>query len=355
MSTLIAPCAGLSSRYGSGKPKYLYTSPEGTPIFFLSVKPLLELHQRIIFVILLKHEKEFNSSIIIKQCFKENGHREPEILIINEVLNGPAFTVAHAIKILKIEGSITIKDCDSICKAKGYPVGKNAVSFIDATKFNIERLNAKSSLELDEHNKIISIKEKIIFSKFICVGSYYFSEKEDFLTEFNKLKDLNSNKEIFISHVIDSLIYNAFPFVAHEIEEILDLGTLVDYYKYLNKNKTIFCDLDGTLFKNRGRYGLKTWKDEPYPLSDNIKCVNNLVSQGAQLIITTSRPELFREITEKQLQKHKINYSQLIMGLNHSTRVVINDYANSNPFPSAQAINIARNYSLEPFLKLNEY
>ena len=31
-----------------------------------------------------------------------------EILIINEVLNGPAFTVAHAIKILKIEGSITI-------------------------------------------------------------------------------------------------------------------------------------------------------------------------------------------------------------------------------------------------------
>ena len=55
MLTLIAPCAGLSSRYGKGKPKYLYTAPCGKPIFFLALETLLESHKRIIFVVLLIH------------------------------------------------------------------------------------------------------------------------------------------------------------------------------------------------------------------------------------------------------------------------------------------------------------
>jgi hypothetical protein len=32
----------------------------------------------------------------------------------------------------------------------------------------------------------------------------------------------------------------------------------------------------------------------------------------------------------------------LIMEVHHSKRVVINDYANSNPYPTAIAVNIAR-------------
>jgi hypothetical protein len=32
----------------------------------------------------------------------------------------------------------------------------------------------------------------------------------------------------------------------------------------------------------------------------------------------------------------------LIMGIHHSKRVLINDYANSNPYPTALAINIKR-------------
>ena len=87
MSTLIAPCAGLSSRYGGGKPKYLYTSPCGKPIFFLALEPLLRLHEKVVFIILKEHDSQYNSSVIIKQCFKEYGYKQPEILILKEVLN----------------------------------------------------------------------------------------------------------------------------------------------------------------------------------------------------------------------------------------------------------------------------
>ena len=157
MSTLIAPCAGLSSRYGAGKPKYLYTSPCGKPIFFLALEPLLNLHEKVIFIILKDHDNKYNASTIIKQCFQEYGYKEPEILILKEVLNGPAFTVNFAVEEAAIKGSISIKDCDSICEADNYPIGENAVSYIDASKNDIDRLSSKSSLEVDEHNKIIII------------------------------------------------------------------------------------------------------------------------------------------------------------------------------------------------------
>ena len=350
MSTLIAPCAGLSSRYGGGKPKYLYTSPCGKPIFFLALEPLLKLHEKVVFVILREHDNQYNSSLIIKQCFKEYGYKQPEILILKEVLNGPAFTVSYAIEKANIKGSISIKDCDSICIADNYPIGENSVSYIDASKNDIDRLSSKSSLEVDEHNKIISIKEKVIFSSYICVGIYFFKNINIFQKEFIKLKDLKSKKEIFISHIIESLLDASIPFFSHEVNELIDLGTIKDYYKYLSKFQTIFCDLDGTLFKNRGKYGAQTWLDTPYPLEDNINILKKLVEEGAQLIITTSRPEEFRNTTESQLAAFNIKYQKLVMGLNHSSRILINDYAESNPYPSAKAINIARNYSLLPFI-----
>ena len=78
--------------------------------------------------------------------------------------------------------------------------------------------------------------------------------------------------------------------------------------------------------------------------------MKKLVEEGAQLIITTSRPEEFRDTTESQLAAFDIKYQKLVMGLNHSSRILINDYAESNPYPSAKAINIARNYSLSPFI-----
>ena len=44
-----------------------------------------------------------------------------------------------------------------------------------------------------------------------------------------------------------------------------------------------------------------------------------------------------------ELQEKQIPYSKLIMGLPHTKRTIINDFAPSNPYPSCSAINISRN------------
>jgi hypothetical protein len=45
-----------------------------------------------------------------------------------------------------------------------------------------------------------------------------------------------------------------------------------------------------------------------------------------------------------------MGYDNIIMGLPHCQRIVINDFANSNPYPSCTAINLPRNLD-----KLKEY
>ena len=48
-------------------------------------------------------------------------------------------------------------------------------------------------------------------------------------------------------------------------------------------------------------------------------------------------------MTEEELKNKGIAYDELVMGLPHSQRILINDFAKSNPYPSAAAINMPRN------------
>ena len=47
-----------------------------------------------------------------------------------------------------------------------------------------------------------------------------------------------------------------------------------------------------------------------------------------------------------EIQSKGIPYDELIMGLPHCQRVLINDFAKSNPYPSATAINMPRNQDI---------
>jgi hypothetical protein len=71
--------------------------------------------------------------------------------------------------------------------------------------------------------------------------------------------------------------------------------------------------------------------------------INELFDSGNQIILTTSRPEKFREKTIEQLNRDEISYHQLVMGVFHGTRYLINDYSDTNPYPVAKAINTKRN------------
>lgn len=114
--------------------------------------------------------------------------------------------------------------------------------------------------------------------------------------------------------------------------------------------KTYFIDFDGVLIKNSGKFGLINWDNNDSLLMDNCLLVKQLCEKGAQIVITTSRPENYRLKVQKLLNTVGIEPYAILMGLNHAPRVLINDFAPSNPFPSAEAINIVRNSYLLDYI-----
>jgi len=61
-----------------------------------------------------------------------------------------------------------------------------------------------------------------------------------------------------------------------------------------------------------------------------------------KIIITTARSSLFKDATIKQLQKYNIPYDNIIFDLYHAQRILINDYSNTNKYPTSISINLKR-------------
>ena len=119
--------------------------------------------------------------------------------------------------------------------------------------------------------------------------------------------------------------------------------------------QTYFIDIDGVVFKNKGKYGRLNWNDEDVPLDNNVSIIKRLVNEGAQIIFCTSRPEDQRAKLEQSLKNVGIRWHSIVMGCNHSQRVIINDFANTNPYPSCKAINLHRDSDeLDKYLLKNE-
>ena len=350
--TLIAPCAGLSTRYGSGKPKYLYTLPNGKPLFVEALLPLIKHHEFLIFVILKVHSDKYNACTIINQAIKRfDLNIRHYVHIIDSPLNGPAASVESALEKYEIKGSITIKDCDSLLDInQSYPSFKNFVGFANAQSQHIERISSKSSLEVDSQGKILRIVEKRLFSPLISTGIYGFENSLNFSNYFKDLAETLQDREIFVSHIIESMIRDHHSFWSYEVKDFVDLGTKEDFIKYAKRFSTLFCDIDGVIFKNRGYLGDKTWLDEPQILNKNVQALLSRVHEGAKIIFTTSRPAFLREKTIQDLQNAGFHDFEIIMDLPHSSRLIINDFATTNPYPSCESISLPRDSDLSNYL-----
>ena len=91
-----------------------------------------------------------------------------------------------------------------------------------------------------------------------------------------------------------------------------------------NKQKTIFLDIDGTLFKHKGNLH-RMITEEPVVLDGVVAQFLQWRKDGHYIVLTTARAEGTRRITEAQLLGHGVFFDQLIMGLSNGPRILIND------------------------------
>ena len=334
---LLIPCAGRSSRFPTSRPKYLLTMPDGKLMIQSTTESFLPHFDRIFFGVLKEHDEKFHSSDILKKLFPQS-----EVFVLDEVTRGQAETIVKMLKHFDISGSFLVKDSDShFIPSSTYESNKNYVSICDAKKSPEILLYNKSFVEISNQSYILRTSLQIISNFFSC-GGYFFSSASDFIENFHKYEEMQMEGEFFISNVIDVMIDNNHIFHPMECSELKDWGTFDDWINYQKQYSTFFCDIDGVIYENGSEYWAPKWGENQVLLDAKNK-INDLFNSGNQIILTTSRPETFREITEKQLKKDGVLYHQLVMGVFHGTRYLINDYDKTNPYPSAKAVNTKRN------------
>ena len=116
----------------------------------------------------------------------------------------------------------------------------------------------------------------------------------------------------------------------------------------LNKSKSIFCDIDGTLVEHEGDICLLT--DPDYKLKLLPGVLDKLKEwdiKGYRIILITGRRKSLRDATERQLQKAGIFYDDLVMGFSGGERILINDKKLNSEKDTTFAINVERNKGIE--------
>lgn len=352
MKTLIIPCAGKSSRFPNMKPKYLLTHPDGRLMIEHAIGGLkLDSFDRIVITVVQQHDVKYDAVLWLEQVFA-NYPWKPEICVLTDFTKSASETIARTIAMMQIRGSIVVKDCDNYVQIELPDSDINAcVGYNLRTHPNISNIPGKSFLIVTAQNLIADIVEKKIVSETIGVGVYVFHDANDFVEAYQELLNKGIQSELFISHIVSYMINckNAI-FETLEAIDYADWGTINEWRQIQQQMRTFFIDVDGVILQNSGQFGRVNWSNNTTILDSNVAAIKGLQEAGGQIIITTARTEEYREQLTQLLNTVGIKPHAILMGLHHAARVLINDFAATNPYPSAVAISLPRDADLQDYL-----
>lgn len=302
------------------------------------IQPIRGQFDRIVMAILREHDEMYGVRDILQQVLPE-----AEVLVLDAITRGQAETVKVMLKHFKIKGNFLVKDSDSyFVPERGYERGKNYVSVCSLRSANVSRLHQKSFAHFNDQQMIIGMTEKMVTSEWFSCGGYFFSNPEEFLEAFSELDRADVNAELYLAHVIDLMIDNQTIFLPMPVTQYEDWGVFEDWVQYRSRYKTYIFDLDGVILQNGSQFISPKW-GETEVLPTVKEKLQGLKEAGHHIVIMTSRPQKYRALTEQQLKREGIVYDQLMLGLHHGSRCIINDFSESNPYPAASAVNSERN------------
>lgn len=334
---------GKSSRFPGMRPKWMLTHPMTNR--FMVTEAIsginLDFFDAIYFVFLSEHEKKYQFyNGFVSELEECNLKDKSKILFLNKQTNSQSETVYNAIQLAAIEGFVFIKDSDGYYECNLIEEN-NQIAFFDLNDMDNINARTKSYIELDINGLVTNIVEKKVISSTFSVGGYGFKNAQEFCSAYEKIKDLEG--ECYISNVIFEMILSGSKFTGLLTSNFKDWGTIDSWNNYKSQYQCLFVDIDGTLVTNSSIH-FPPYVGNGSSLKNNIDYLRKLYDSGkVRIILTTSRPHHMRDLTIAEMKDKGIPYDELITGLPHCRRVLINDFAKSNPYPSCSAINIPRN------------
>ena len=343
MKTLLVPMAGRSSRFPGTRPKWMLTHPKNNRLMVSeAISGLnLDFFDKIKFICLEEHQEKYQFFHGFMDELEELGLGDKSsVIFLEKSTSSQSETVYQAIKQDEIEGFIFIKDSDGYYECE-LTSTNNQVAFFDLNDMDNINARSKSYITVDDFGFVTNIVEKKVISSTFSTGGYGFNCAKQFCDTFETIRDMPG--ECYISHVIFEMMLDGQPFSSLKTSNFKDWGTKDVWMEYKKTYKTLFSDIDGTLITNSSLH-FPPYIGDGEPIQENIDYLNLLYDEGrTYIVLTTSRPEKTRQITVNELELKGVKYHQLVMGLPHSQRIVINDFAASNPYPACGSINLPRN------------
>lgn len=352
MTTLILPVAGRSSRFPGMRPKWLLTLPSGRLMIEEAVQKMpLSSFTRVIVTCLKEHLDTYVNEDILRTNLIASISPKIELCILEKQTKCHAETVYKTIKQMNVDGSIYLKDCDNIFSCE--PVQNNSVGIVSLNDVGLVDAKNKSYVQVDSLGYVTNIIEKNVISSDFCCGGYSFKKAEEFKAAYEAIVQIaqENSGEIYISHIIYHMLLNGSTFDTHTATQYVDWGTLREYRHIQKNGSTIFCDIDGVLVENSSKFSTNPWRIQP--IRENVDALKNFQQRhNCTIVVTTSRPQSVRSELEDFFRKEGIKIQNYVMDLPHTKRILINDFAVTNPYPSSIAINIQRDSkSLKGYLE----
>ena len=288
----------------------------------------LDFFDNIYFICLQQHEDKYQFMKGFVSELDDAGLREKSnIVLLPEQTDSQSETVYTFLSGYDLDGFIFIKDSDGFYRCDVEE--RNQVAYFDLNDMDDINARTKSYVDLDVNDVVTNIVEKKVISSTFSSGGYGFADAKEFCKTFEKLQDMDG--ECYISHIIFEMMLSGSTFYGTKTTDFKDWGTLDAWNKYKSQYKCLFVDIDGTLITNSSHH-FPPYVGSGEPIENNIDFLAELHEQGkTKIVLTTSRPDKFRQLTIMELQTKGIPFDELVMGLPHCQRVIINDFARSNP------------------------
>lgn len=219
MMTLIVPIAANNPEYAHKSPKPFRYDDEGTMLCVKAITGLpMEGIKDVYFVILREHDQRFMVSEQLAMQFRKHNLTNAHVTVLDQPTECQAETVARAIEMNDIQGTVFIKDADCYFETDEI-LPQNGVAIYPLENLPIVDPQHKSYVAVDDMYYVTNIIEKRVVSRFFSAGGYCFEDAKDFCRYYEKLKDYSP---LYLSHIIYAMLLDKKIFRPIQIDDYQD-------------------------------------------------------------------------------------------------------------------------------------
>ena len=219
MMTIIVPIAADKAEYDRKLPQPFRLDDEGTMFCVKAITGLpLDGVNGIYFVILRSHEERSMLSEQLMMQFRRYNLTKAHVTILDESTKSQAETVARAIEVNGIQGTVFIKDADCYFTTDEI-LPQNGVAIYPLENLPVVDPQHKSYVAVDDMFYVTNIIEKRVVSHFFSAGGYCFEDAQEFCRYYERLKDYSP---LYLSHIIYTMLLDKKIFRPIQIEDYQD-------------------------------------------------------------------------------------------------------------------------------------